>query len=73
MQGTVTATDSRGATAGSTPTDADGRYAIALPPGDYVLRVTTTNGPFPRCPDRLVSVTDGPPATVDIDCDTGIR
>jgi hypothetical protein len=36
------------------------------------LRVIT-DGQFPRCPDTTVTVTAGPPATADIDGDTGIR
>ena len=73
VQGTVTAVDSNGAATGTAMTDADGRYAIDLSPGDYTLRVTTAGGPFPRCPDTPVAVTTGPPATADINCDTGIR
>jgi hypothetical protein len=58
--------------AGSAVTDDDGRYAIALRPGDYTLRVAT-DGMFPTCAERSVNVTAGPPADADIDCDTGIR
>ena len=65
--------DNGGATAGTAMTDADGRYAIGLPPGDYTLRVTTAGGTFPRCPDTPAAVTTGPPSTADINCDTGIR
>lgn len=58
--------------AGSAVTDDDGRYAITLEPGDYTLRVVV-DGMFPSCPDTPVRITGGPPATADIDCDTGIR
>jgi hypothetical protein len=45
---------------------------MALPVGDYTLRVDT-GGTYPRCPDTPVTVSAGPPTAADIDCDTGIR
>ena len=61
-----------GRVAGSAVTDDDGRYAITLEPGDYVVHVET-DGMFPRCPDTDVHVSPGSAATADIACDTGIR
>src|SRR4051812_3381060 len=63
---------SRGRVTGSAVTDAQGRYAIGLAPGDYTLHVANEDT-FPRCPDTDVHVTAGSPVTADIDCDTGIR
>jgi hypothetical protein len=61
-----------GRTAASAQTDDMGRYALGLTPGAYTLRIGT-DGAFPRCPDKVINVTPGPPQAVDIDCDTGIR
>ncbi len=61
-----------GRTAASADTDETGRYALGLAPGTYTLRIGT-DGVFPRCSDEVVTVASGPPQTVDIDCDTGIR
>ena len=72
VAGRVEAIDAAGHTAGNATTDADGRYAIALPPGAYTLRVAT-EAMFPMCPDTAVSVPSGPPVAADLDCDTGIR
>lgn len=72
VAGRVDAINAAGRTAGVATTDAVGRYAIALAPGDYTLRVLT-EGMFPTCPDTAVLVALGPPLTVDIGCDTGIR
>jgi hypothetical protein len=69
----IDAHDSTGAVAGSTTSLDDGRYALALPPGSYTLVVDTAqSGPF-SCPSTDVTITDGAPASADIDCDTGIR
>ena len=72
IAGRVEAIDAAGHTAGNATTNADGRYAIALPPGAYTLRVAT-EARFPMCPDTAVSVPSGPPVAADVDCDTGIR
>jgi hypothetical protein len=67
----VDALDATGRTVAGATID-DGRYAISLPSGQYTLRVLT-DGPFPRCPDTAVSVTEGSPVASNIGCDTGIR
>ena len=72
VAGRVEAIDAAGHAAGNATTDADGRYAIALPPGAYTLRVAT-EAMFPMCPDTAVMVPSGPPVAADVDCDTGIR
>lgn len=72
VQATIAAITADSATAATTSTENDGRYAFNLAPGRYTLRVSV-DGPFPRCPDTTVTVTNGPAATADITCDTGIR
>ncbi len=72
VHGRVDAVDATGRTVAGASTDDAGRYATSLPSGQYTLRVLT-DGPFPRCPDTAVTVTEGSPVTSDIDCDTGIR
>jgi hypothetical protein len=54
-----------------TKTDGQGRYAITLPPGDYVLTVTTDQAM--SCDQPTARVVRGKITTVDIACDTGIR
>ena len=58
-----------GAVVASTRTDADGRYRVAVEPGEYV--VTAEAGMF--CELMDVRVVDGEFATMDVPCDTGIR
>jgi hypothetical protein len=72
VHGRVDALDATGRTVADVTIDASGRYAISLPPGQYTLRVRA-DGPFPRCPDTAVSVTEASPVTSNIGCDTGIR
>lgn len=50
-------------------TDADGRFRIAVPPGEYV--VTAEAGM--SCEFMDARVTDGTWTEVDVPCDTGIR
>jgi outer membrane murein-binding lipoprotein Lpp len=50
-------------------TDADGRFRIAVPPGEYV--VTAEAGM--SCELMDAHVTEGVYAEVDVPCDTGIR
>ncbi|KAA1421475.1 carboxypeptidase regulatory-like domain-containing protein [Nocardioides humilatus] len=50
-------------------TDEDGRFRVAVPPGDYI--VTAAAGL--SCEFMDVHVEDGAFARVDVPCDTGIR
>jgi hypothetical protein len=68
----VDARDGSGHTVASTQSDADGRYAMSLAPGQYTL-VVVTGGSFPRCPDTPITVKPNQVTTADISCDTGIR
>lgn len=56
----------------STDADAEGRFALALAPGRYVL--TASSGTvFPSCPPFTVEVPAAGEARADIVCDSGIR
>ncbi|HZU71633.1 MAG TPA: carboxypeptidase-like regulatory domain-containing protein [Acidimicrobiales bacterium] len=72
VAGDVEAQDSSGSTVASTATDAQGRYAMRLPPGRYTL-VVDTGSNWPRCPSTTVTVGSSGPTRADISCDTGIR
>jgi hypothetical protein len=63
--------DGNGGTVAKTKSSADGKYRLALAPGEYTLVVVTDT--FPLCPETLVSVKSGLYTTADISCDTGIR
>ena len=56
----------------STRTSADGRYALRLRRGRYVL-VAMTGQIFPLCPHVHIFVTSQAPVRADINCDSGIR
>ena len=68
----ITAQDSSGRPVASTRSDTNGKYALGLAPGQYLLTVNTGNL-FPRCPSTSVTVPAGAAIRVDINCDTGIR
>lgn len=52
----------------------DGTYRIALPPGQYVLHVSSADGkPFPRIASVTVTVPAGHYATANVRLDRGIR
>jgi hypothetical protein len=72
VHGRVDAVDAGGGVLGTATTDSEGGYAIALPPGDYTLKVDT-GATFPVCPDTAVTVPADGAAAADIGCDTGIR
>lgn len=69
---TVTATNAQGLVAGTTVSDAQGRFALALPAGTYTLSADP-GSTFPRCSPTQVSVAPGQMAVAGIICDTGIR
>jgi Carboxypeptidase regulatory-like domain len=56
----------------TTRTRADGRYALRLRPGRYVL-VAVMRQVVPRCRTVPVSVTSPAPVSININCDSGIR
>ena len=55
-----------------TRTHTDGRYALRLRQGRYML-VAAIRQVVPRCPPVLVSVTSLAPVSININCDSGIR
>lgn len=71
-RGVVRATGDDGATY-ETETDADGVYALALPPGTYVVTAVTATGALPMAIPAEVTVVAGPSRPLDLEVDTGIR
>ncbi len=54
--------------------DSDGRFRLALPPGDYVLHPTNLTGAIhPAASALTVHVQDGRYTTVTVPFDSGIR
>jgi hypothetical protein len=64
-----------GAVVMTATTDAQGRFAVALPPGTYVVRVVVVPGlvGLRQVSEETVTVTNGTTTTVTIEMDTGIR
>jgi hypothetical protein len=67
----VEARDLHGRLAGSTRSDARGRFSLKLARGTFNLRVLT--GVLPRCPLVTVRVRAGKTMRTAVHCDTGIR
>ena len=53
-------------------TSALGKFTISLPPGGYILRISSSKN-FPDCNDVSIKVIDQRTVKVKISCDTGIR
>jgi hypothetical protein len=61
-------------TAGSTESDAEGRFRIAIAPGQYVLRAENLSGaPVPTAMPVAVEVPDGSYVDVTLRFDSGVR
>jgi hypothetical protein len=71
-QGTVVARTPSGAEIAHVDTDAEGRFALDLPPGDYVV-VSLTTGILPAPASVEVTVVAGEVAEVELLLDSGIR
>jgi hypothetical protein len=71
-QGVVVARRLSGSEVARTRTDAQGRFAMKLPPGEYVV-VTLTPGVFPGPASTQVRVTAGQMTQVELLLDSGIR
>lgn len=54
-------------------TDADGKFSIALAPGEYSVEVDTGGAVLPRCGTSEAKVQEGHVAQVELDCDSGMR
>lgn len=52
---------------------ADGRFEMALSPGEYTVVPAPGGDPFPNAKPTSVSVTDGEYTEIEIDYDTGVR
>jgi hypothetical protein len=68
----IDAHSASGATVASTHSDSNGRYALELSPGTYMVVVVIPSG-LPRCPEASVAVHPGSATRADVSCDTGIR
>lgn len=69
---TITARSAGGTVAGTTHSNADGAFTLALPAGIYTLSASGGQV-LPRCADISVTVPRSGYATTSISCDTGIR
>ena len=58
---------------GQAVADAEGRFVVAVPPGEYSVEVDVGEAILPRCGTAQASVRDGQLADVAIDCDSGMR
>jgi hypothetical protein len=69
----IVITDAAGSVVASVTTDAEGRYAIGLPPGTYTLTPQPRQGLMRTAAPATVSLVAGATETVDFAYDTGIR
>jgi hypothetical protein len=72
VRATIDALTTHGRVVTTVRTDAHGRYAVRLAPGNYLLRVTSPSA-FPRCPDVRIKVKARWRTRANSRCDTGIR
>ena len=69
---TVLVLDVNGTEIARLQTDADGRYAVTLPPGPYTVEPQPAEGVL-RTPEPIAVTVEGSFVTVDLAYDTGIR
>lgn len=73
-QARIDVLDAQGTTVTSIQSDANGRFTVDLPPGDYVLHPLPPEGNIlPMAGDLPVTVTTGQYTDVQISYDSGIR
>jgi hypothetical protein len=70
---TVRVTDASGAQVATATTDDQGRYVVALPPGDYLVSADPVDGLLGTPEAVPTTVAAGVLVTVDLGYDTGIR
>ena len=70
---TILALDSARHEAGRAVSDGTGAYFLRLPPGTYTVVPQVVEGLMGVAPETTATVTDGPPAQLDLRYDTGIR
>ena len=71
-QGMLAVKDAKGAAVAQVQTDENGKAALNLPPGEYVV-TPIVEGPFPRGAPVTFTVQAGQYTEVSIELDTGIR
>jgi hypothetical protein len=54
-------------------TDAEGKFSVALAPGDYSVEVDTGGAMLPRCGTADAKVQQGQVVQVELSCDSGMR
>lgn len=54
-------------------TDAEGKFAAAVPAGEYSIEVDVGDAVLPRCGTAQANVRDGHVAEVAVECDSGMR
>ena len=54
-------------------TDAEGRFSAPVPPGEYTLDVDVGSAVLPRCGNAHARVEEGRIASVELECDSGMR
>ena len=59
--------DQNGRVVGDVSSDANGAFALSLPPGDYIIQPAPGGDPFPRAEAQSVTVLDGESTEVEID------
>ena len=69
----VLARDASHSVVGRATTGADGRFSIALPAGEYWFGIDTGGAALPRCGEAHAIVRGGEVASVELDCDSGMR
>ena len=70
----LTVTDPHGKIIDRASADADGRYRIALAPGDYLLEAKAAGeSPFPAAAVMPFTVNEGEWTRLDVTLDSGIR
>jgi hypothetical protein len=72
FEGTIVALDARGREVARTTSDAQGRFTISLPPGNYVISALVS-GPLPLPKPVNVTVAPGLFVRVELHLDSGIR
>ncbi|MDB5259052.1 MAG: protein of unknown function with transrane region [Candidatus Taylorbacteria bacterium] len=53
--------------------DAQGKFTVRIPPGEYAIRSAASGNMYPRCSSGTVNVKAGMFADTTVSCDTGIR
>ena len=71
-QATIEVLDGQGRSVSTFQTDAEGKFHVVLPPGEYVLRPLSP-GPYPRASEQTIVVSPQGFTEAHVVYDTGIR